>query len=85
MTLKQLVDWLTIIPAKTFGLDAGTLEAGAKADVTIVNLEQTEPIQKQHFASKGKNTPFEGWNCAGWSIQTFVDGKLVWEKEKVSK
>lgn len=85
MTLKQLVDWLTIIPAKTFGLDAGTLEAGAKADVTIVNLQQTEPIQKQHFASKGKNTPFEGWNCAGWSVQTFVDGKLVWEKEKVTK
>lgn len=85
MTLKQLVDWLTIIPAKTFGLNAGTLEAGAKADVTIVNLQQTEPIQKQHFASKGKNTPFEGWNCAGWSVQTFVDGKLVWEKEKVTK
>lgn len=85
MTLKQLVDWLTIIPARTFGLDAGTLEAGAKADVTIVNLQQTEPIQKQHFASKGKNTPFEGWNCTGWSVQTFVDGKLVWEKEKVTK
>ncbi|MGN7310347.1 dihydroorotase [Alkalicoccobacillus gibsonii] len=85
MTLKQLVDWLTIIPAKTFGLDAGTLEAGAKADVTIVNLQQAETIQKQHFASKGKNTPFEGWNCAGWSVQTFVDGKLVWEKEKVTK
>ncbi|MFK3937010.1 dihydroorotase [Alkalihalobacillus sp. NPDC078783] len=85
MTLKQLVDWLTVIPAKTFGLDSGTLEAGAKADVTVVNLQRTEPIQKQHFASKGKNTPFEGWNCAGWSVQTFVDGKLVWEKEKITK
>ena len=84
ITLKQLVDWLTIIPAKTFNLQAGTLEAGAKGDITVIDLEQTEPIQKHRFLSKGINTPFEGWTCAGWPIKTFVDGNMVWEKGTVS-
>ncbi|MCM2674798.1 dihydroorotase [Alkalicoccobacillus plakortidis] len=84
ITLKQLVDWLTIIPAKTFNLQAGTLEAGAKADITVIDLEQTEPIQKHRFLSKGINTPFEDWTCVGWPIKTFVDGNMVWEKGTVS-
>ncbi|MDQ0206422.1 dihydroorotase [Alkalicoccobacillus murimartini] len=81
ITLKQLVDWLTHIPAQTFGIQAGTLEAGMKADITVVDLHQTEPIQKHTFASKGINTPFDGWECAGWPVRTYVDGQLVWKKE----
>jgi len=79
-TLEQLVDWLTGIPAKTFGLKSGTLEIGQDADITLLDLELEKEITPENFASKGKNTPFGGWNCKGWPAATFVNGKLIWSE-----
>ncbi len=84
-TLKQLIDWLTVKPAETFGLQSGVLKDGERADITIVDLEENRKIDKDQFLSKGKNTPFNGWDCQGWPAYTFVGGKLVWEKGKVTK
>ena len=82
-TLKQLIDWLTIKPSTTFQLPFGTLEVGKVADITIIDLNHKESINPDKFLSKGKNTPFGGWNCEGWPVVTIVDGKVVWEKGSV--
>ncbi|WP_165995305.1 dihydroorotase [Bacillus sp. Cs-700] len=79
-TLKQLVDWLTVKPARAFGLEYGTLASGVHADMTIINLSEEEDINPEFFVSKGKNTPFTGWACKGWPVATFVNGKIVFEK-----
>ncbi|MBW8348608.1 dihydroorotase [Bacillus sp. IITD106] len=79
-TLEQLIDWLTVIPSKTFGLKNGTLEIGQDADITLLNLTQEKEINPENFASKGKNTPFGGWNCKGWPAATFVNGELIWSE-----
>lgn len=80
LTLKQLVDFLTIKPAEAFHLPYGKLTEGELADITIIDLETEEEINPQSFVSKGKNTPFTGWKCKGWPTHTIVDGKLVWKK-----
>jgi len=80
LTLKQLIDLLTVKPAECFGLPFGKLAVGTRADITVIDLEAEETIDPQTFASKGKNTPFAGWTCKGWPVMTFVDGKLVWQK-----
>ncbi|QQZ08008.1 dihydroorotase [Heyndrickxia vini] len=77
-TLQQLVDWLTIAPAKAFQLPSGKLKVGAAADITLINLENEKMINPLEFESKGKNTPFTGWHCKGWPVATFVDGELKW-------
>ncbi|MED3655427.1 dihydroorotase [Heyndrickxia sporothermodurans] len=77
-TLNQLVDWLTIAPAKAFQLSSGRLEVGAAADITLINLEKEKDINPLEFESKGKNTPFTGWHCKGWPVATFVDGESKW-------
>ena len=82
-TLKQLVDWLTIKPAKAFGLEYGTLQIGASADITLIDLAKQEEINPETFVSKGRNTPFAGWACKGWPEATFVEGKIVYEKGSV--
>ncbi|MCZ0755503.1 dihydroorotase [Anoxybacillus sp. J5B_2022] len=79
-TLKQLIDWLTKKPAEAFQLNRGTLAVGAKADITIIDLQAEQMIDPATFVSKGKNTPFAGWTCKGWPTMTFVNGKLVWKK-----
>jgi dihydroorotase len=84
ITLKQLIDFLTIKPAEAFNLKYGKLEVGGDANITVVDLTKEERIDPSTFLSKGKNTPFTGWKCKGWPQLTLVKGNIVWEKESVS-
>jgi dihydroorotase len=77
-TLKQIVDFLTIKPAKAFGLQGGKLQVGETADITVVDLETETKIDPETFLSKGKNTPFTDWACKGWPTLTIVNGQIVW-------
>ncbi|MGC6769943.1 dihydroorotase [Enterococcus sp. LJL51] len=81
-TLEQVIDWMAVKPAQLFGLDAGTLQIGAPADLAVFNLDLEEAIDDKQFLSKAVNTPFVGWKVKGNTIMTFVDGKLVWKKEE---
>ncbi|QED47474.1 dihydroorotase [Cytobacillus dafuensis] len=83
-TLKQLIDFLTVKPAKAFGLSSGRIEVGAYADIVLLDLNHSEKINPEQFASKGRNTPFAGWECKGWPVLTIVNGKIVWNKESVT-
>lgn len=84
MTLNQLVDFMTIKPAKVFNIKRGKIEVGAIADLTVIDLGLEEKIDSTNFLSKGKNTPFNGWECKGWPVMTMVNGKLVYERGEVT-
>ncbi len=77
ITLAKLIELMTVKPAEIFGLPYGRLEVGAVADIVVLDLEAERTIQPEAFASKGKNTPFAGWNCKGWPVVTIVEGKIV--------
>lgn len=79
LTLKKLVELLTVKPAEAFKLPYGRLEVGAPADLTVIDLETEKTIDPSTFASKGINTPFTGWACKGWPTLTLVDGKIVYQ------
>lgn len=83
ITLKQLIDFLTIKPAEAFGLPYGRLEIGKNADITLIDLEHKEKIDPANFISKGKNTPFSDWECSGWPQLTIVGGKIAYNRESV--
>lgn len=82
MSLAFLVEKLTSKPADLFGIPAGRLSVGSRADITIVDLEQEEAIDPESFVSKGRNTPFGSWICAGWPVVTMVSGAIVWSREQ---
>ena len=82
-TLKQILDWLTVKPAEVFKLQSGKLKEGATADLTIIDLDSLSTVDPETFLSKGKNTPFTGWECKGWPVMTIAEGKLVWQKGSV--
>lgn len=79
-TLKQLVDWMTIKPAKIFDLPYGKIEVGASADFVIIDLNKEKTIDVRQFASKGRNTPFNGWKAKGWPVMTIFEGNIVYEE-----
>lgn len=80
ISLQQLVEWMTAKPADVFNLPYGTLETGKVADITVVDLEKENVIDKDTFYSKGKNTPFDGWRVKGIPVVTIVEGKVVYKE-----
>lgn len=78
-TLKQLLDWMTVKPAEVFNLPYGKLEVGADADLVLLDLDKEQKIDRTTFVSKGKNTPFDGVECAGWPVMTIFGGNIVWK------
>lgn len=80
-TLQQAIDWFSLNPAKILNLEAGRIVEGRKADITILDLKKKQKIDKNEFYSKGKNTPFDGWECYGWPVMTMVNGKVVYKDE----
>ncbi len=75
--LMRLIDAMSTRPAAIFGLDAGTLKPGAKADITVIDLEEPWVLHKEAIVSRSKNTPFENARFTGRVVQTYVAGKLV--------
>ncbi|WP_421868478.1 dihydroorotase [Pararhizobium sp.] len=75
--LMRLIDAMSTRPAQIFGLDAGTLKPGAKADITLIDLEEPWLFGKDAIVSRSKNTPFENARFTGRAVQTYVAGKLV--------
>jgi dihydroorotase len=79
LDLPRLVALLSTNPARVLGLPGGTLAPGSPADVTVLDLARKRPVEPARFESKGRNTPFAGWQLKGWPVMTIVDGRVVWK------
>ena len=79
LTLSQLVEKMSYNPAKILGLDKGSLAEGKIADVVIIDPNEEYVIDKNTFASKGRNTPFHGRTVRGKVKVTICDGKVVYK------
>ena len=76
LTLGQLADRMSAAPAAILNLRGGAIEAGAPADLTVVDLNEKWTIDPAQFVSKGKNTPFAGRQVYGRVKYTLVDGDI---------
>ncbi|MEK7850838.1 MAG: dihydroorotase [Deltaproteobacteria bacterium] len=77
ITLNQAIEKLTINPARTIGLNKGTLSVGADADIAVIDLDGEWIVDPAQLKSKSKNTPFAGWKMKGKVAATIVGGKRV--------
>ncbi|MQV50266.1 dihydroorotase [Sinorhizobium medicae] len=75
--LMRLIDALSTRPAAIFGLDAGTLKPGARADIAVIDIDEPWVLHKETLVSRSKNTPFENARFTGRVVQTYVAGELV--------
>lgn len=56
----QMAEKMSYNPAQVIGFDKGDIQPGKVADIVIFDPEETYVIDKSQFASKGRNTPFDG-------------------------
>lgn len=79
LPLPDLVARVTLNPATILGLPGGKIEVGEIADLIVVDPDAHWICGAENFVSKGKNTPFEGWDFRGRVTCTLVDGKIVYQ------
>ena len=71
LSLNKLLELLCVNPRRRFGLPLGT-------GYSIWDLNAAYPIDPEDFLSKGRATPFTGWQVNGKCIATVCDGKLAY-------
>lgn len=76
LTFKELLLKMSTKPAGILNISKGTLKKGADADITVIDLEKNWTVDRNNLCSKGKNTPFHGWNLKGKAILTIVGGNI---------
>lgn len=76
LTLPQLMEKMSLNPARLYGLDCGRMKAGAPADLVIFDPEEEFVVEK--FFSKADNSPFKGWKLKGKVRYTICGGRVVY-------
>lgn len=80
ITPMQMAEKMSYNPAKILHLeDKGSLRPGKTADVVIIDPNEEYVIDASTFASKGRNTPFNGRKVKGKVKMTICNGKIVYE------
>ncbi len=79
LTVRQLVEKMSVNPAEVLRSDRGCIGEGRIADLVIADPAAEYTIDKNCFFSKGKNTPFHGRKVSGRVEYTFTAGKLVYD------
>ena len=80
LTPMQMAEKMSYNPSNILNLGKGSLENGKIADITIIDPAAEYVVDKETFASKGRNTPFDGRKVKGKVKATICDGKIVYQE-----
>lgn len=67
-------------PARLLGVDAGKLEAGAQADIAVIDPERPWIVDSMKMAASAGNTPFDRQPVQGRVVALFKGGNQVGPK-----
>jgi dihydroorotase len=74
LMLSDVVNYLSAVPARLWGLGTGSLKPGAPADIAVFDPDETWCVESDQLASRGANTPLIGMKLRGRAKMTFVGG-----------
>lgn len=85
LTLNDLIEKMSVNPARILGLDERTLKQGAPAYVTVFDPEKEWTVDADEFASKSSNSPYDKWILKGSPVMTIVRGTIVYREGEFCK
>lgn len=77
--LLRILEALSTRPAAIYGLEAGTLRPGTRADLAVVDIDAPWLVDESRIVSRSKNSCFEGARFQGKVLQTMVAGRTVFQ------
>lgn len=85
LTMLQLLEKMTVNPARFYKLGCGTLKVGAPADLVIFDERERWTVEAEDFRSKSRNSPFLGMELYGRVHYTICGGRVVFRREPKEK
>jgi dihydroorotase len=74
MTLSNVVSYLSVIPARLWGLGSGTVRPGAPADIVVFDPNESWCVEPERLVSRAANTPLVEMELRGRVQMTIVGG-----------
>ncbi|MGD0279208.1 MAG: dihydroorotase [Smithella sp.] len=75
----ELITKMSVNPAHILNLPKRTLKPGTDADITVIDPLLKWTVDVQAFRSRGKNSPFHGWEMQGKAVLTIVGGDIKYD------
>ena len=82
LSLAQIFRKLATNPARLLGIRGGTLQVGEPADLLLCDPGRSWVIREEEMRSKSKNTAFHEVEVRGLVMKTWVDGRVVFDRDK---
>lgn len=76
LTISEIIEKMSLNPARLYHLNAGTLSIGAPADVVVFDVSALQEIKG--YASRSSNSPFTGKKLKGSVKYTIINGTVVY-------
>jgi dihydroorotase len=83
ITLRRMVQLMSVNPARILNVPGGTLRPGGPADLTIIAPSVPVTIDVSKSRSLSRNSPFDGWTLRGAVAATIVGGRTVYVSDEV--
>jgi dihydroorotase len=78
ISLKRMIELMSVNPARLMNVRGGRLDEGSPADITVLAPDLSTTIEAGKLVSKSKNTPFDRWRLTGGVAATIVGGRVVY-------
>lgn len=81
LSLQEMIEKFSTNPRRILRLPDIRIEEGQKANLTFFDPEEEWTVEIAKFASKSKNSPFDGYKLKGKPLGIFNKDQLVWNLE----
>ncbi|MCE5221726.1 MAG: dihydroorotase [Clostridium sp.] len=82
ISLNKLSELMSYNPAKLLDMNKGKVSVGIEGDLVLVDTDKKIKVKAAEFASKGRNTPFDGMEFYGEVLATIKGGKIKYTQMK---
>ena len=78
LSVSDLIDKMSVRPAKILGIDGGTLRVGARADLILIDENEAWTVDTEKLHGKSKNCVFKNCTLQSKIKMTVSAGRIVY-------